>query len=72
MIVKSSLKVNQQSREDLLSMEDRNLTPAKNIRLITTYNTHKLPMKDILQRYKDYFIQNRKGIEFQDIQTVYR
>ena len=29
-------------------------------------------MKDILQRYKDYFIQNRKGIKFQDIQTVYR
>ena len=64
--------MNQQSREYLLSMKDGNLTPDKKIRLITTYNTHDPPMKDILQRYKDYFIQNRKGIEFWDIQTVYR
>ena len=72
LIVKSFLKANQQSRNYLLSMKDVILTPDKKIRLITTYNTHNPPMKDILQRYKDYFIQNRKGIEFQDIQTVYR
>ena len=63
-IVKSFLKANQQNREDLLSMNKENLTTNKRIRLITTYNTHNPPMKDILQRYKDYFIQNRKGIKF--------
>ena len=72
LIVKSFLKANQQNRYDLLSMNDGNLTPDNKVRLITTYNTHNPPMKDILQRYKDYFIQNRKGIKFQDIQTVYR
>ena len=72
LIVKSFLKANQQNREDLLLMEDGNLTLDKKIRLITTYNTHNPPMMDILQRYKDYFIQNRKEIEFWDIQTVYR
>ena len=64
LIVKSFLKANQQNREDLLLMENRNLTQDKKIRLITMYNTHNPPMKDILQRYKDYFILNRKGIEF--------
>ena len=29
-------------------------------------------MKEILERFKDYFLQNRKGIDFQNIQTVYR
>ena len=72
LIVKSFLKANQQNREDLLAMEKENSTMDKKIRLITTYSTHNPPMKDILQRYKDYFIQNQKGIKFQDIQTVYR
>ena len=72
LIVKSFLKANQQNRDDLLLMNKENLTMDMKIRLITTYNTHNPPMKDILQRYKDYFIQNRKGIKFQDIQTVYR
>ena len=72
LIVKSFLKANQQNRDDLLLMNKEILTTDKKIRLITTYNTHNPPMKDILQRYKDYFIQKRKGIEFQDIQTVYR
>ena len=72
LIVKSFLKANQQNRDDLLLMNKENLTTDKKIRLITTYYTHNPPMKDILQRYKDYFIQNRKGIKFQDIQTVYR
>ena len=72
LIVKSFLKANQQNRDDLLSMYKENLTTDKKIRLITTYNTHNPPLKDILQGYKDYFIQNRKGIKFQDIQTVYR
>ena len=72
LIVKSFLKANQQNRDDLLSMYKESLTTDKKIRLITTYNTHNPPMKDILQRYKDYFIQNRKGIKFQDIQTVNR
>ena len=72
LIVKSFLKANQQNRDDLLLINKENLTTDKKIRLITTYNTHNPPMKDILQRYKDYFIQNRKGIKFQDIQTVYR
>ena len=72
LIVKSFLKANQQNREDLLAMEKENPTMDKKIRLITTYSTHNPPMKDILQRYKDYFIQNQKGIKFQDIQTVYR
>ena len=69
LIVKSFLKGNQQNRE---LMNKENLTTGRKIRLITTYNTHNPPMKDIQQRYKDYLIQNRKGIEFQDIQTVYR
>ena len=72
LIVKSFLKANQQNRDDLLLINKENLTMDKKIRLITTYNTHNPPMKDILQRYKDYFIQNRKGIKIQDIQTVYR
>ena len=72
LIVKSFLKANQQNRDDLLLMNKKILTMNKKIRLITTYNTHNPPMKDNLQRYKDYFIQKRKGIEFQDIQTVYR
>ena len=72
LIVKSFLKANQQNREDLLAMEKENSTTDKKIRLITTYNTHNPSMKNILQRFKDYFIQNQKGIKFQDIQTVYR
>ena len=72
LIVKSFLKANQQNREDLLAMKKENSTMDKNIRLITTHNTHNPPVKDILQKYKDYFIQNQKGIKFQDIQTVYR
>ena len=64
LIVKSFLKANQQNREDLLLMNKENLAMDKKIRLITPYNTHNPPMKDILQRYKDYFIQNRKGIKF--------
>ena len=42
LIVKSFLKANQQNREDLLLLEDGNLTPDKKIRLITMYNTHTL------------------------------
>ena len=72
LIVKSFLKANQQNRDHLLLMNDGNLPPDKKIRPITTYSIHNPPMKDILQRYKDYFIQNRKEIKFQDIQTVYR
>ena len=72
LIVKSFLKANQQNRDNLLLMNKENLTMNKKIRLITTYNTHNPPMKDTLQRYKDYFTQNRKRIKFQDIQTVYR
>ena len=72
LIVKSFPKANQQSRDDLLTMKNGNLMPDKKISLITTYNIYNPPIKDILQRYKDYFTQNRKGIEFQDIQTVYR
>ena len=72
LIVKSFLKANQQNRDDLLLLNKEIPTTDKKIRLITTYNTLNPPMKDILQRYKDYFIQNRKGIEFQDIQAVYR
>ena len=72
LIVKSFLKANQQNRDDLLLMNKENLTMDIKIRLITTYNRHNPPMKDILQRYKDHYIQNRKGIKFQDIQTVYR
>ena len=34
LIVKSFLKANQQNREDLLLMEDGNLTPDKKIRLL--------------------------------------
>ena len=51
LIVKSFLKANQQNRDDLLSMYKEKLTMDKKIRLITTYNTHNPPMKDILQRY---------------------
>ena len=29
-------------------------------------------MKDILKRHRDDFFQNKKGLTFQDIQTVYR
>ena len=58
LIVKSFLKAKRQNRDDLLAMEKENSTADKKIRLITTYNTHNPPMKDILQRYKDYFIQN--------------
>ena len=72
LIVKSFLKANRQNTDDLLTMEKEDSIMDKKIRLITTYNTHNPPMKDILQRYKDYFIQNQKGIKFQDIQTVYR
>ena len=72
LIVKSFLKANKQNRDDLLLMNDANLTPNKKIRLITIYNILNPPMKDILQRYKGYSIQNRKGIKSQDIQTVYR
>ena len=74
LIVKSFLKANQQNRDDLLLINKEILTTDKKKRSITTYNTHNPPppMKDILQRYKDYSIQNRKGIKFQDIQTVYR
>ena len=36
LIVKSFLKANQQNRDDLLSMNDGNLTLDKKIRLITT------------------------------------
>ena len=58
LIVKSFLKANTQNRDDLLAMEKENSTMDKKIRLITTYNTHNPPMKDLLQRYKDYFIQD--------------
>ena len=47
-------------------------TSYEKIRLITTYNIHNPPMKDILQRHRDDFTQNKKGLTFQDIQTVYR
>ena len=58
LIVKSFLKANQQNKEDLLAMKKESSTTDKKIRLITTHNTHNPPMKGILQRYKDYFIQN--------------
>ena len=60
LIVKSFLKANRQNMDDLLAMEKENSTTDKKIRLITTYNTHNPPMKDKLQRYKNYFIQNQK------------
>ena len=71
-IVRSFLKANKQDRDQLLVMEDKSLIVDPKVRLFTMYNKHNPPMKDILQRYKDYFNLNRKGINFQDIQTVYR
>ena len=52
-------------------MNDKPNNQENKIRLITMYNKHNPPMKDILQRYKNYFLLNRKGINFHDIQTVY-
>ena len=71
LIVKSYLKAKNQDRDNLLKMDEKPNNQENKIRLITTYNKHNPPMKEILQRYKDYFLQNRKGIDFQDIQTVY-
>ena len=56
LIVKAFLKAKQQNRDDLLLMNKENVTTDKKIRLITTYDTHNPPIKDILQRYNDYFI----------------
>ena len=72
LIVKSYLKAKNQDRDNLLKMDEKPNNQENKIRLITTYNKHNPPMKEILQRYKDYFLQNRKGIDFQNIQTVYR
>ena len=73
LIVKSYLKAKNQDRKNLLEMEEKPNKQQKNkIRLITTYNKYNPPMKDILERFKDYFLQNRKGIDFQNIQTVYQ
>ena len=72
LIVKSYLKARNQDRDNLLKMDEKPNNQKKKIRLITTYNKHNPPMKEILERFKDYFSQNRKGINFQNIQTVYR
>ena len=72
LIVKSFLKAKNQDRENLLKMDEKPDNQEDKIRLITTYNKHNPPTKEILQRFKDYFLQNRKGIDFQNIQTVYR
>ena len=71
LIVKSFLKAKNQDRENLLKMDEKPDNQEDKIRLITIYNKHNPPMKEILQRFKDYFLQNRKGIDFQNIQTVY-
>ena len=70
LIVKSFLKAKNQDRDNLLKMDEKPNNQENKIRLITTYNKHNPPMKEILERYKDYFLQNRKGIDFQNIQTV--
>ena len=72
LIVKSYLKAKNQDRDNLLKMDEKPNNQKNKIRLITTYNKHSPPMKEILERFKDYFLQNRKGIDFQNIQTVYR
>ena len=72
LIVKSYLKAKNQDRDNLLKMDEKPNNQKNKIRLITTYNKHNPPMKEILERFKDYFLQNRKGIDFQNIQTVYR
>ena len=72
LIVKSYLKVKNQDRDNLLKMDEKPNNQKNKIRLITTYNKHNPPMKEILERFKDYFLQNRKGIDFQNIQIVYR
>ena len=64
LIVKSFLKAKNQDRENLLKMDEKPDNQEDKIRLITTYNKHNPPMKEILQRFKDYFLQNRKGIDF--------
>ena len=65
------MKAKNQDRDNLLKMDEKPNNQKKKIRLITTYNKHNPPMKEILERFKDYFLQNRKGIDFQNIQTVY-
>ena len=72
LIVKSFMKAKNQKREELLKVNEKSNNQENKIRLITTSNKHNPPMKDILQRYKNYFLLNRKGIDFHDIQTVYR
>ena len=72
LIVKSFLKAKNQDRDNLLKIDEKPNNQENKIRLITTYNKHNPPMKEILERYKDYFLQNRKGIDFQNIQTVYQ
>ena len=72
LIVKSYLKAKNQDRDNLLKMDEKPNNQKNKIRLITTYNKHNPPMKEILERFKDYFLQNRKGIDFQNIQTVYQ
>ena len=52
LIVRSFLKANKHNRNQLLSMDDKSLILDQKIRLITMYNIHNPPMKDILQRKK--------------------
>ena len=52
-------KANKLDRDSLLREDHKKTSDAK-IRLITTYNIHNPPMKDILQRHRDDFTQNKK------------
>ena len=70
-ILHSFNKVNKLTRDSLLEKDIKKMTDNK-IRLITTYNVNNPPVKDILQRHKEDFIQNKKGLTFQEIQMVNR
>ena len=64
-------KVTKLTRDSLLEKDMKKMTDKK-IQLITTYNVNNPPMKDILQRHREDFIQNKTGLTCQNIQTVYR
>ena len=59
LLINSFLKANKQNREDILISER---IPSLDIRisLITMYNRCNPPMKDILQRHRNFFTQTRK------------
>ena len=50
LIVKSFLKAKNQGRDNLLKMDEIPNNQENKIRLITTYNKHNPPMKEILER----------------------